>query len=98
MSDLSLPSSRRIEPEIAAMITTFLVVNFLFFIDEGYYDFRWMMDWGNWVVFAIYFIIGYPIFWSASKFLFKRLEGWKKLIADVGVAVVLLAGVLFLLS
>ena len=27
---------------------------FLFFIDEGFYDFRWLSDPGNWIAFAIY--------------------------------------------
>lgn len=35
-------------------IASLLVTFFLFFIDEGYYDFRWMKDPGNWLVFAFY--------------------------------------------
>lgn len=27
----------------------------MFYIDEGYYDFRWMKSSGNWIVFSIYF-------------------------------------------
>ena len=27
---------------------------FLFYIDEGYYNFQWMKSWGNWIVFIIY--------------------------------------------
>ena len=27
---------------------------FLFYIDEGYYDFRWMKSIGNWIMFVIY--------------------------------------------
>ncbi|MGX7666445.1 hypothetical protein [Flavobacterium pedocola] len=38
-------------------INSFLVAQFLFFIDEGYYDFRWMEDAGNWLVFAVYFVV-----------------------------------------
>lgn len=37
---------------------TFIIANIitqiLFFIDEGYYDFRWVKSWGNWVVYVIY--------------------------------------------
>ncbi len=33
----------------AAAFTTFL-----FFIDEGYYSFKWMREAGNWLLFAIY--------------------------------------------
>lgn len=27
---------------------------FLFYIDEGYYNFQWMKSWGNWIVLIIY--------------------------------------------
>lgn len=36
-----------------------LITNFLFFIDEGYNDFRWMKDPGNWFVFVIYVVVIY---------------------------------------
>jgi len=39
------------------LISTFLITQFLFFIDEGYYDFRWMANLGNWLVYLLYFII-----------------------------------------
>lgn len=38
----------------AAITTTF----FLFFIDEGYYNFKWMESFGNWVAFIIY-VVGF---------------------------------------
>ncbi len=31
-----------------------LLTLFLFYIDEGYYDFRWMQEPGNWVPFFLY--------------------------------------------
>lgn len=37
----------------------FIFTSFLFFIDEGYYDFNWTKRLVNWVVFAIYAL---PIF------------------------------------
>ena len=39
--------------------TTFLVL-FMFYIDEGFYNFNWMREPGAWFVFAIYWNI---IFW-----------------------------------
>ncbi len=36
------------------LIVSFLFVNFLFFIDEGWYDLRWMKQPGNWLAFALY--------------------------------------------
>lgn len=38
-------------------ISTVLLMNVLFFIDEGWYDLRWMQQAGNWFVFGVYCII-----------------------------------------
>ncbi|CAM3596928.1 hypothetical protein [Flavobacterium saliperosum] len=37
-----------------AVINSFLISQFLFFIDEGNYNFRWMTNMGNWLIFLIY--------------------------------------------
>lgn len=55
-----------------------LITMILFFIDEGYYDFRWMLSWGNWIVFGIYIILLFPVQWLISRFLFVNFIGWKK--------------------
>ncbi|MEX0965856.1 MAG: hypothetical protein WD077_01350 [Bacteroidia bacterium] len=39
---------------ILLLISALLITNFLFFIDEGYYDFRWMKRLGNWIPFVVY--------------------------------------------
>ena len=31
-----------------------LVTLFLFYIDEGYYNFKWMLNIGNWLIFMLY--------------------------------------------
>lgn len=61
----------------AAAIATLLIVLFLFYIDEGYYDFRWMLEWGNWVVFIIYLMIVFPLMWMLAFLFTRRLRGWK---------------------
>lgn len=33
------------------------VTLFLFFIDEGYYNFNWMVDAGNWLAFFLYVVL-----------------------------------------
>lgn len=40
-----------------AFIIANIITQFLCFIDEGYYDFRWMKSWGNWVVYLIYVLV-----------------------------------------
>ena len=36
------------------IINALFITNILFFLDEGYYDLRWMGDFGNWIVFVFY--------------------------------------------
>lgn len=36
------------------LISSVVITSFLFFIDEGAYNFTWALDFGNWVVFIIY--------------------------------------------
>jgi len=38
------------------MSSSLLCVLFLFFIDEGFYSFNWMTDFGNWIAFMIYLV------------------------------------------
>lgn len=55
--------------------TSVLVIFFLFFIDEGYYNFNWMKEPGNWVAFVIYllaFIFGQTI---ARFLILKKYSG-----------------------
>ncbi len=61
------------------LVVTFLLVNFLFFIDEGYYDFRWMSMWGNWVVFVIYNVVIFSVF----VFVIAFLNGIKQVITNL---------------
>jgi hypothetical protein len=78
-------ASRKEEDLLTPFLAALLIVLFLFFIDEGYYNFRWMMDWGNWFVFGLYMVIFFPIQWAISHFVFRSLEGWKKLAAMIGI-------------
>jgi hypothetical protein len=43
-------TGRFIFPLLVALVITL----FLFYIDEGFYDFRWMLNIGNWIVFLVY--------------------------------------------
>lgn len=87
MSQTQTLPVRKTEDLIAPLISAFLIVMFLFFIDEGYYDFRWMKEPGNWLVFVIYMIIFFPIQWGISHFVFNKLTGWKKTVAMMGISI-----------
>ena len=43
-----------IRKDIVPIIAALVLVNFLFWADEGYYDFRWMKSGGNWFFFLVY--------------------------------------------
>ncbi|MHC1706074.1 MAG: hypothetical protein AB9842_00995 [Bacteroidales bacterium] len=65
------------------LLTAIVITNILFFIDEGYYDFRWMKDFGNWVAFLIYCI---PIFLFQLfmyHIILKKIKGSGKTIISV---------------
>ena len=74
----------------AALSMTFI----LFFIDEGYYDLRWMLDGVNWIAFLLYsasLFLGQYI----TNLLLARFHFRFKSIAVVSVG--LIAGFLFAL-
>ncbi len=60
---------------IIYLSSAFGITMLLFFLDEGYYDFRWMASLGNWMAFAVYFS---AIFWGQfglSRIFPKLLPG-----------------------
>lgn len=69
------------EGEIAKFIWPLLIAVvitlFLFYIDEGFYNFKWMLNIGNWIAFLIYVSVIYgaqliltlPLFRFAPQFI-----------------------------
>lgn len=45
--------------EFILLASSILLTLFLFYIDEGYYNFKWMLKLSNWMAFIIYV---FPIF------------------------------------
>jgi len=60
-----------------------LVTLFLFFIDEGYYDFRWMKSLGNWLFFVLYCMILFLAELLFYKLILKNLSGNNKIALSV---------------
>lgn len=56
MLALSTSTPSKWKPTVLILGIPLLVVFFLGFIDEGYYDFRWMQDPGNWVALGLYWL------------------------------------------
>lgn len=75
-SQITTPSPERtyLFPITSAIILTFC----LFFIDEGYYDLRWMKSSYNWLIFSLFvggFFLGQAFI---AAFLLKNTTGIKK--------------------
>jgi hypothetical protein len=47
---------------IINLILASLLTLFLFYIDEGYYNFKWMLNPGNWSVFGFYGVVLFGVF------------------------------------
>lgn len=62
------------------LLFSFLTVQILFYIDEGYYDLRWMKDAGNWFVFLIYLLVIYCCQLVFYHVILRRLKGRSRLI------------------
>ena len=59
MKNLTIENKRKREDRDALILVTssILLTMFFFFIDEGYYNFKWMADIFNWFLFLIYSIV-----------------------------------------
>lgn len=70
---------RKIDEEVQLFGLCALLIAFLFFMDEGYYDFRWVASPGNWVAYFIYLI---PVYFSVlgiSKLNFIPWPDWLRI-------------------
>jgi hypothetical protein len=84
---------------IILCISAIIITMFLFFIDEGYYNFKWMVNIGNWIAFLVYFA---AIFLSQMLFsiiLLKKYNGQGKtlisILAGTVTGIVFVIGVIF---
>lgn len=70
-----MTATSSIRKEIIPIIAALVLVNFLFWADEGYYDFRWMRSGGNWFFFLVYTgcVIAGQIF--VKDVFFKKVRG-----------------------
>ena len=80
---------------IILLIVAFLFVNFLFFIDEGWYDLRWMKQPGNWLVFALYLGILFGSKMIFYTWICRRLQHSDRIVLSAIGGVVLLFIVVF---
>jgi hypothetical protein len=85
MSYVTPLSNQRLNNLWIPFISALLIVLFLAFIDEGYYDFRWMTDAGSWVAFGVYTAIFFGIQALIYNFALRGLKGVMKNLIMLGV-------------
>ena len=77
----SASSKSAIGNEIALLgLSSFIITSFLFFIDEGNYNFHWMTSLVTWIIFVVYAV---PIFVSQvfmHQVLLRKKSGLVKLL------------------
>lgn len=96
------PSDTRVflTPLFFSLVTVFI----LFFLDEGYYDLRWMKEPGNWIPFVIYNLVFYAVYGAAlllswllcSKLILRNYPGENKARKIFGLSLLLGPGLLML--
>ena len=75
MTAYTIVFGKKIPTSVISLFTSILLIFFLFYIDEGYYNFNWMSNFGNWIAFIIYlavFSLGQII---TFLFILKKYKG-----------------------
>lgn len=57
MTEVYSRTKKNTDPWVTLIGSSILITLFLFFIDEGYYNFKWMASIGNWIPFFIYSLL-----------------------------------------
>ena len=66
---------------ILLLISAISITFFLFYIDEGYYDLRWMNNLGNWIVFCLYAMILWTM--ALTGYEFKKYKPGDRIIYSI---------------
>lgn len=60
---------------IVHLTTAVLLTLFLCYIDEGHYNFKWMLNWDNWISFIIYVALFWTFLLLISKMVNRIFKG-----------------------
>lgn len=99
MSKVITTDRPKIPGWVIMLFSTLLITNFLFALDEGYYDFRWVRDPGNWVVFPVYALPIFTLQLLFEEIVFKNYRGPGKTALSIAggtlIGFLLVAGLIF---
>jgi hypothetical protein len=54
MNAIHIPYSANKKNALIQLFVAICIVTLLFYIDEGYYNFNWTKQFGNWIIFFVY--------------------------------------------
>lgn len=92
MSVATAHPKSKINPSVLLLMSAAAITFALFFIDEGYYDFRWMKNPGNWIAFVAYVLMLFVGQLAVLKLFLSKYRGGGKLAISMvgGTALVML--------
>ncbi len=94
MKNQSVPTNSKSAKFIFPLLIAITITSVLFYIDEGFYNFKWMLNIGNWIVFLIYVAAIYIL---QLIFVLPLYKFAPRFIADSGKMFLAIAVVLHLL-
>ena len=77
------------------LINAVIITCYLFYLDEGNFNFKWMLNIGSWIVFIPYAAVFFFSQFIVSKFVFRKQKGmantlWSVTIGGFGLAAALI--------
>jgi hypothetical protein len=70
---ISAPNKIKLSTKVF-FVYTLIMTMLMGFVDEGYYDFSWMSNIGNWVALSIYFLLIFGVIYLLHHFISKKME------------------------
>lgn len=84
--------------EYTPMVLSAIIITLvLLYIDEGYYNFSWMADIGNWIIGAVYAGIIAAIQIAIYKFVLFPLNGTVRTGLSIGIGIFVALTILFII-
>ena len=83
------------KPYIILLTVAAIITMILFYIDEGYYNFNWMLDWGNWIVYLIYVAVIFAVEAAIYKLLSLIIKSKSTTILSATLGVMIALPLLF---
>jgi len=60
---------------LAYSLTTFILIAYFFYLDEGNFNFEWAAHPVSWIIFSIYFVVFLVLLLLIDAFTFRKLVG-----------------------